>query len=63
MPNATIERPLLTSLSQHMRPASPLPPSPRDSTAVIASLLQRRLTPTRTREEQAFIDMQHSCNQ
>lgn len=62
MPNTTIERPLLTSLSQYMRPAYPARPSPRDPAAAIADLLQRRLTPTRSREEQAFIDMQHSCN-
>ena len=63
MPNTTIKQPLLTSLSQYMRLANPARPSPRDPAAVIADLLQRRLTPTRSREEQAFIDMKQSCNQ
>lgn len=63
MPKTLIDRPLLTSLSQYMRPANSARPSPRDPTAAIADLLQRRLTPTRSREQQAFIDTQHSCNQ
>ena len=63
MPNTTAERPSLTSLSQYMGPANPVRPLPRDPATVIADLLQQRLTPTRSREEQAFIDMQQSCNQ
>ena len=34
------------------------PPRPRPAAVVIADLLRARVTPTRSREEQAFIELQ-----
>jgi hypothetical protein len=39
------------------------PPSPRDPAALITELLRPRAAPTRSREEQAFIDLQRGCHQ
>ncbi|MFL5562723.1 MAG: hypothetical protein ACJ79K_14730 [Gemmatimonadaceae bacterium] len=39
------------------------PPAQREPAAVIAELMQKRFTPTRSREEQAFIDLQRGCHQ
>lgn len=39
------------------------PPPAREAVAVIAELMQKRPKPTRSREEQAFIDLQRVCHQ
>jgi hypothetical protein len=44
------------------RTAAPPPPA-RDPAALISELLRPRAAPTRSREEQAFIDLQHGCHQ
>ena len=41
----------------------PPPPAPRDAAARITELLRPRAAPTRSREEQAFIDLQRGCHQ
>jgi hypothetical protein len=49
--------------AKYTGPAQPPQPPPREPAAVLAELLQRRLAPNRSREEQAFIDMQRGCHQ
>ena len=39
------------------------PPAGREPTAVIAELMQKRPRQTRSREEQAFIDLQRGSHQ
>jgi len=39
------------------------PPRVRDPAALVAELLRPRAAPTRSREEQAFIDLQRGCHQ
>jgi hypothetical protein len=39
------------------------PPPEREPAAVIAALMQKRPKPSRSREEQAFIDLQRVCHQ
>jgi hypothetical protein len=50
--------------SRYTRPSNspPLAP-PRDPAALITELLRPRAAPTRSREEQAFIDLQRGCHQ
>ena len=50
--------------SRYARPGE-VPPKPpvRAPAAVITELLRPRATPTRSREEQAFIDLQRGCHQ
>ena len=43
--------------------APPQPAPPRDPAALITELLRPRAAPTRSREEQAFIDLQRGCHQ
>lgn len=57
MKNETTTRPG----AKYTGPAQP--PPRREPAAVIAELMQKRLTPTRSREEQAFIDLQRGCHQ
>lgn len=46
------------------QPTAPPPPAqPRDPAALITELLRPRAAPTRSREEQAFIDLQRGCHQ
>lgn len=42
---------------------TPPPPAPRGAAARITELLRPRAAPTRSREEQAFIDLQRGCHQ
>ena len=46
-------------------PNAPPPPAApvRDAAALITELLRPRAAPTRSREEQAFIDLQHGYHQ
>jgi len=48
--------------ARYTAPTRPAPPA-RAPVAVIAELMQKRPTPTRSREEQAFIDLQRGCHQ
>ena len=45
------------------QPNAPPPPAPpRDPAALITELLRPRAAPNRSREEQAFIDLQRGCH-
>lgn len=48
---------------RHPHPADTPAPRSREATAVITELLRPRVTPTCSREEQAFIDLQRACHQ
>ena len=59
----TMERILWRRPVQYTHPSAPRPVPPREPTAVIADLLRRCSAPTRSREEQAFVDGQHGGQQ
>ena len=48
---------------QYTHATAPRPAPRREAAAVIADLLHRRIAPTRSREEQAFIEGQHGSQQ
>ena len=52
--------------SRYTRPSNTPPPpalQDRDPAALVTELLRPRAAPTRSREEQAFIDLQRGCHQ
>ena len=62
---ATVEKGVTGTPTRYTRPQkeAPKPPRTRDPAALISELLRPRAAPTRSREEQAFIDTQRGCHQ
>jgi hypothetical protein len=59
----TMERVIPRRPVQYTQPGAPPPAPLREPTAVIAELLRRRVAPTCSREERAFIDGQRGGQQ